>query len=342
MDWRERWALADHNLVYAGIFLLFILLQLLLGWYWSREPAPFAVGAVAGTADAKSSRPGVVLAQTLSRVSATLLDKPGGYLRNDVLPPGLLMDNMPAWELGVLRQVRDMSRSLHRDLGLSHAQFIEDHDLAEAETDFNAKSDSWAFPAAETELRRGTEALDRYGKRLQQGREDAQFYARREYLLRWLGDVDGHLGQLSSRLNAALPDHPAVMRPLPGEPLLPHAEETSWWEVDDVFYEARGSAWALMHLLKAVEIDFAPELERQQAQLSLRAAIHELEATQQAVWSPVILNGSGFGLFANHSLVMANYLSRARTDLADVRALLRDADQAVRPPFVSTSPANAL
>lgn len=321
-EWRERWALADHNLVFAGIFLLFILLQLFLGWYWSREPAPFAVGL----AESTPARPGVVLTQTLVQVSSTLLDKPGGYLRNDMLPPGLFLDNMPAWELGALRQVRDMSRSLHRDLGLSHAQFIEDRDLAEAEASFNANSDSWAFPAAEGEIRRGAEALQRYGKRLQQGQPDAQFYARREYLLRWLGDVDGHLGQLSSRLNAALPDHPSVMRARPGETPLPHAEETSWWDVDDVFYESRGSAWALMHLLKAVEVDFGPELARQQAQLSLRAAIHELEATQQAVWSPVILNGSGFGLFANHSLVMANYLSRARTDLADVRALLQDAD----------------
>ncbi|RUA22906.1 DUF2333 family protein [Billgrantia gudaonensis] len=27
----------------------------------------------------------------------TLLDKPGGYLRNDVAPPGVWLDNMPAW-----------------------------------------------------------------------------------------------------------------------------------------------------------------------------------------------------------------------------------------------------
>ncbi|HBX60754.1 MAG TPA: DUF2333 domain-containing protein, partial [Methylophaga sp.] len=50
--------------------------------------------------------------------------------------------------------------------------------------------------------------------------------------------------------------------------------------------------------------------------------IRELEATQATVWSPIILNGSGFGLFANHSLVMASYVSRANAAMIDLRRLL--------------------
>ncbi|MDI1302193.1 MAG: DUF2333 family protein [bacterium] len=315
--WRERWALADHAAVLFSLFLLCLLLQLAFGWYWSREPESFAVAA----SDSGHAPPGVVLAETLARVSGTLLDKRGGYLRNDMLPPGLFLDNIPAWELGVLHQVRDMTRALHRDMSLSHAQFIEDADLAVAETAFNANADSWVLPAAEGEFRRGSESVAAYGRRLAAGK-DARFYPRAIYLQHWLGDATANLGRLSARLNAALPDTPTVVVG-EGVRVLPRLEETSWWQVDDVFYEARGSAWALLHLLKAVEVDFGPELARQQAGLSLRAAIHELEATQQAVWSPVILNGSGFGLFANHSLVMANYLNRAQTDLADVEGLLQ-------------------
>ena len=311
---RERWALTDQVPVVSAVFFVLVVLQAGFAWYWSREPEPFAV------VPAAPDVPGVVTARTLERVGATLLDKPGGYLRNDLLPPGLLLDNMPAWELGVLGQVRGMTHALHHDMSLSHAQFIEDQDLAIAEPAFNANPDSWIFPSAESELRRGVDAVHSYAVRLAAGK-DAQFYARGVYLDRWLVDVDAGLGQLSTRLNAALPDQPVMVQ---GEGLhpLPHVEETSWWRIDDVFYEARGSAWALLHLLKAAEIDFGPELARTHAQLSLRAAIHELEATQQTIWSPVILNGSGFGLFANHSLVMANYLNRAKTDLADVRELL--------------------
>jgi hypothetical protein len=40
------------------------------------------------------------------------------------------------------------------------------------------------------------------------------------------------------------------------------------------------------------------------------------------MWSPIILNGSGFGIFANHSLVMASYISRANAAVIDLRSLL--------------------
>lgn len=56
--------------------------------------------------------------------------------------------------------------------------------------------------------------------------------------------------------------------------------------------------------------------------MSLKQIIRELEATQQTVWSPVVLNGSGFGLVANHSLVMANYVSRANAAVIDLTNLL--------------------
>ncbi len=90
-----------------------------------------------------------------------------------------------------------------------------------------------------------------------------------------------------------------------------------------MFYEARGAAWALVHFLKAVERDFGPVLQKKNALISLRQIIRELEATQEPIWSPMILNGSGFGLFANHSLVMASYISRANAAVIDLRELLK-------------------
>ena len=71
-----------------------------------------------------------------------------------------------------------------------------------------------------------------------------------------------------------------------------------------------------------MEIDFADVLVKKNALVSLRQIIRELEATQESVFSPMILNGSGFGLFANHSLVMASYISRANAALIDLRDLL--------------------
>jgi hypothetical protein len=47
-----------------------------------------------------------------------------------------------------------------------------------------------------------------------------------------------------------------------------------------------------------------------------------LEATQHTLFSPIVLNGSGFGMLANHSLVMASYISRANAAIIDLRRLL--------------------
>jgi hypothetical protein len=44
--------------------------------------------------------------------------------------------------------------------------------------------------------------------------------------------------------------------------------------------------------------------------------------TQQPIQSPIIVNGGGFGLLANHSLVMASYISRANAAIIDLRELL--------------------
>lgn len=89
-----------------------------------------------------------------------------------------------------------------------------------------------------------------------------------------------------------------------------------------MFYEARGTTWALIHLLKAVEHDFADILKKKNALVSIRQIIRELEATQETIWSPIILNGSGFGMLANHSLVMASYISRANAAIIDMRTLM--------------------
>ena len=87
---------------------------------------------------------------------------------------------------------------------------------------------------------------------------------------------------------------------------------TSWFQVDNVFFEARGTAWALVHFFRAAEFDFAHVLADKNAEVSVRQIIRELEASLEPLRSPMILNGGGYGLFANHSLVMANYLARGQ------------------------------
>ena len=89
-----------------------------------------------------------------------------------------------------------------------------------------------------------------------------------------------------------------------------------------MYFLRRGTTWALVELLRAVEIDFADVLKNKNAQASLRNIIRELEDTQQPIYSLMILNGDGFGMLPNHSLVMANYISRANAAIIDLRTLL--------------------
>ena len=315
-----------RGLIIASVFLLIALL--LLGWYWSQEPEPFNV-TTAYNVDAPPVI-GAATTTTLIQVVDIMLDKPGGYLANDVLPPGLWLDNLPNWEFGVLVQVRDLSNAMRESYSRSQSQSTEDPDLALAEPRFNVNHMSWAVPWPESEYAEGRQHLSSYLNRLI-NKEDynAQFYARADNLSYWLGTVETRLGSLSQRLSASVGQR-RINTDLSGavgakQSTSAPAElvvKTPRLQVDDIFYEARGTCWALLHFLKAVEIDFADVLERKNALTSVRQIVRELEMTQQSVRSPMIVNGNGFGLVANHSLVMASYISRANAAIIDLRELL--------------------
>ncbi len=311
------------------LFLLFIGVSL----YWSSEPDVFDVNQHAAAEAAQANEKVVVgytTVSTLIRVATVLLEKPGGYLSNDVMLPGVWLDNIPNWEFGVLVQMRDLSRALRKDFSRSQSQSREDPDLVITEPQFNFDNSSWLFPPSESEYRTGIQALRRYRHRLTQSRaSDAQFFARADNLRTWLSDIETRLGSLSQRLSASvgqkrlntdLAGDAAAEQSTPGPAEM--EVKTGWTEIDDVYYEARGTAWALIHFLQAVEVDFSETLDKKNARVSLRQIIRELEGTQTALRSPVILNGSGFGLFANHSLVMASYISRANAAIIDLRELL--------------------
>ena len=180
-----------------------------------------------------------------------------------------------------------------------------------AEPRFNFDTNSWILPSSESVYREAIDHLERYRDRLvDEDQSNAQFYSRADNLSLWLGTVETRLGSLSQRLSASVgqrrintdlagEENASQATPAPKEMII----KTPWLEIDDVFYEARGSAWALIHFLKAIDRDFADVLKKKNALISLRQIIRELEATQEPVYSVMILNGDGFGMLANHSLV---------------------------------------
>ena len=240
------------------------------------------------------------------------------------------MDNMPSWEYGLLEQSRDLMLVLRRDLSRSQTQSTENKDLQKAHGALNVEH-TRLFPTnANSEYKKTIKELQSYLDQLNDPQlQGAQFYARADNLAEWFKQVEKRLGSLSQRLSASVGQY-RINTDLSGDQGAEQSTftesgsmvKTPWLEIDNVFWEARGSSWALYHYLKAARVDFKGVLEKKNALASVDQIILELEASLQPVGSPMILNGAGFGLFANHSLVMANYLSRANAAVIDLRRLL--------------------
>ncbi len=310
----------------VGLYIVGIVLIgcTVLAIYWSREPDVFWVNQ---SVDEGRTVVGYSTSDTLIRVAKTLLEKPGGYLTNDVMLPGVFLDNIPSWELGVLQQTRDLARVIRNDYSRSQSQSKEDEDIAVAEPKFFFDNDSWLLPPSESEYRDAISGFSTYRDRLIS--DDAEFYARADNLREWLAQVEKRLGSMGRRLGDSVAKT-RINDDLAGDPAAAATSaqtdtvdvRTSWFEVDNVFYEARGTSWALVHFFRATQFDFAEVLADKNAEASVRQIIRELEASLQPLRSPIILNGGGYGLFANHSLVMANYLARANAAVINLRELL--------------------
>ena len=117
--------------VVLPVLTLTLIINVVVGIWWSQEPETFVVQK------SPTAKIGETTVSTLARVVETLRKKPGGYLSNDYMLPSIILDNMPAWEFGVVVQVRDISRVLRKDISRSQSQSTEDASLALAEPKFN-------------------------------------------------------------------------------------------------------------------------------------------------------------------------------------------------------------
>ena len=316
------------------VVVVYAIIILALMWWWDSEPGHFDVAAAAREhAGTSSATLPIGYTTTVSAVKSiqTLLDKPGGYISNDKLPPGLFLDNQPNWEFGVVTATRDLTRALRNDFSRSQTQSVEDKDLQEAEPLFSSPNDRWLLPSSESQYKKGIERLDGYLVRLADADpNNAQFYARADNLGEYLQTASQRLGSLSQRLSASvgqyrtdtdLANDASAEQTKPGDRA--RMVRTPWMKIDDNFYEARGYTWALREQLEAIRIDFRQVLTDKNAMVSLEQVMRELDEAQKPLRSPIVLNGSPYGFFGNHSLVLANYVSRANAAIIELQALLR-------------------
>lgn len=320
-----------------GVFVLLVsTIIFILGAWWGSEPEQFNIqeealerAKITKTTDIPL---GYTFTNALAHIAEVLLHKPGGYITNDVAPPGYFLDNISNFEYGALVMLRDATTALRNHFARDQSQSDEDPDLKVAEPYFYYENDSWALPSTEAEYQKGIDALHQYMSRLQKwggNVKRAQFYSRADNLWQYTEVVIKRLGNLSTRLSAsttgaAIIPGLAVIEPETGlrNPRATAMAETPWLEIDDVFYEARGASWALLHILKAVKYDFHDILLDKRAMNTVDIMIKSLENAMAPILSPMILNGSGYGLFANYSLTMATYIARANASALDLRDIM--------------------
>ncbi|SDO32732.1 hypothetical protein SAMN04487957_105191 [Halomonas shengliensis] len=299
-----------------GLLLLYVVVTLALGAWWSRTPAVHSVERLPmerrGDAGAEPAARGAVTVATLASIVETLYAKPGGYLRNDRLPPGLWLDNMPSWERGVLRQAQDLARALPS---------MHPGEAGELETAIRGLAGDgldWYRPATETHLGEAVAALDRQLS-MMSGMQTEGFTPGAG-LPRWLADVGARLDDLGLRLASGAGSHQLLRELAIDTEALPAG--TPWYRVDNVFFEARGTGWALVQMLEGVQRDQADALAKAGVVERWERLRAELAMTQRRLWSPLVMSGSGFGPFANHALVMALHVSRSRELVEEIREAL--------------------
>ena len=322
-----RWALG------ASLAVLLLLVALML--HWGRQPPMFDVVARAqaelSTAGGGEMLPGVMTTAAIIGIGDTLLHKPGGFLHNDRLPPGAVMDNVPSWECGVVMALRDAVQALRDDFSRAQTQSVENLAVKRADMKLAMDPKAWVLPAAEDAYGEGITALRTYFDELATGQ--AQFYPRADNLADYLGLVEKRLGNFGVRLGAAAGTTPQVDPAMSGitkdsppastAALVPAGSASADpARIDDVFFCARGYSWALLHVMRGIDQDFASVLADKNAGRQLWRIVHDLEGAIKPMRSPVVLNGGGFGLLANHSMVAASYVARVNAAVIDLRLLL--------------------
>ena len=188
----------------AGIALVCLVFYF-ISVYWSIEPDSFDPEQVTIelTGSTGKEAVGAYTTATLIKSLQTLDDKNGGYLSNSIMPPAIFMDNMTAWEYGVLEQARDLTLVLRRDLSRSQTQSTENKELQKAHGRLNVQH-TRLFPTnANSEYKKSIVELNQYLLQLGDNQsQDAQFYARADNLAEWFKQVEKRLGSLSQRLSA--------------------------------------------------------------------------------------------------------------------------------------------
>ena len=244
--------------------------------------------------------PGERVAAALVAVMDHELDSVTGWRPNDFVlwGPRLFADNNANRQLGIILAVRETTRVFKDHLTkVSSDQY--DANLQEADTRFRNDAEKFWLPSAESQFKRGVQVLRDYVDGLHENPPRSKLLNRRNVeLIRLFQAWSDMLGDAHSSL---------------------YRDDVSFVATDNVFYHAQGVAHVMVHVLRAVRVEYTAGFQNRPI---LDTLIEECAAAlyQAATLKPlVVLDGGPASIFANHRRNLDAYVNEARQKMYSIR-----------------------
>jgi hypothetical protein len=249
--------------------------------------------------------PGAVLGTTLAAVMDHELQGGFGWRPNDFFlwGPHLWADNNANRQLGILQALRETMRVMKDHLTkVSSDQF--DANLVEADTMFRNDARRLWMPSAESRYRQGVRYLREYVRGLEPALATSKPITQRHMeLLRLFQAWSDLLGDAHANLYRAT-DQGRRLKP---------------WVIDDLFYHAQGYAHVIGHCMRALEHEYARDLEERPVLATLFDEVARSSLAAAELKPLVVLDGSAAGIFANHRRNLDAFITEARQKMYSIR-----------------------
>lgn len=251
-------------------------------------------------------------------VVAALIDREindVGWVANDpFFMPSSLLDNMPAYQQGIVSALARFAFELADQIGRSRGSSQVDPDLKDVSGLLQYSGEVWIWdlsvgltPTApsERQYEKARKALESYNRRLAAG--DAVFERRADNLLATLDRMALDLGSSSAVIDRQISER---------------SSDFIDTQADDLFYSVKGQAYAYYLILRALQDDFADVI----VERDLEAVYGQmLESMKRIIMLDplVVTNGEPDGFAPNsHLAAQGFYLLRARTQLREITNIL--------------------
>lgn len=223
--------------------------------------------------------------------------------------PSYFLDNMPNFQLGLMSGVSSLSGSMAKKLE-KNISSPEDNYLHQAAEFLEYPGTIWMFspqsklvpvPSAHSQYRKARKQLIKYNQALNDG--SLVFYRNPKDLAYFLHRMKIQLGKTTRQLEAQIRE-----------------ESSSWFDnqADNLFYQARGLAYADYMLLKALGFDYKQILVDTNTYSDWTILLKTLESAAQLA-PTIVRNGEADSLTApNHLTNIGFYLYKAQIILQKI------------------------